>query len=72
MKTIILLYTDGTPCGILTVQNYDDNFNSSLAEAEHNWGNSTDEYTDFVLRALRARHYSVDINTNFTTYQTIL
>lgn len=71
-KTVILVYANETPCGILTVRNYDENFTSTLYDIEIDWGKSVDEYTEFVLRELKLKHYDVELNTDFEIYQTIL
>ena len=72
MKTVILLYKDGTPCTLLDVRNYDDAFMAALDEAERAWGESTDEYTEFVTSTLKAKGYQFTADESFETYRTVL
>lgn len=72
IKTVILLYEDGTPCVLLNVRNYDGDFMSALAGIEHDWNSTTDEYTEFVTSTLGAKGYLVTVDESFTTYRTVL
>ena len=72
MKTVILLYEDGTPCTLLNVRNYNDGFMSAVESAERAWGESTDEYTEFVTSALKAKGYQFTTDESFETYRTVL
>lgn len=75
-KTVILTYQDGSICSLLHVENMDENFMTSLDDANTAW-NSTEEglsqdYESFVLGYLIGHGYKVTLDKTYELYGTSL